>query len=309
MRTGHTLSQRPQKVEALGRWPALSTPISDGVEHRAHRAGIDPAVSVAADRVIDGAMVHARAAADAAQHVLEARAEHGRAAVVEDDDVVLLGPVRVSRAARAGGERGVDATSPGPSPSAPARAGSGEASSSVGTIFSIEAMTMWTLGRICVRSPLPSLVTMIEVPVSAIRKFAPVMPTSAARKRSRSTRARLGEQLDGLGEVALGVEMRVHAAEIALHLRRVEMHGRRDDVARHLVAQLDDVFAEVGLDRPDAGRFERGVEPDLLGDHRLALGDGLRADARQMARIALARLLAPCAAQCTWPPAAVTFSS
>ena len=28
---GQTLSQRPQKVEALGRCPALSTPISDGV--------------------------------------------------------------------------------------------------------------------------------------------------------------------------------------------------------------------------------------------------------------------------------------
>ena len=42
--------------------------------------------------------------------------------------------------------------------------------------------------------------------------------------------------------------------------------------------ELDDVFAEVGLDRLDAGRLERIVEGDLLGDHRLALGDGLRAD-------------------------------
>ena len=32
-------------------------------------------------------------------------------------------------------------------------------------------MTTWTLGRICVRSPLPSLVTMIEVPVSAIEEI------------------------------------------------------------------------------------------------------------------------------------------
>ena len=28
---GQTLSQRPQKVEAFGRWPAWSTPISEGV--------------------------------------------------------------------------------------------------------------------------------------------------------------------------------------------------------------------------------------------------------------------------------------
>ena len=66
--------------------------------------------------------------------------------------------------------------------------------------------------------------------------------------------------------------MRVHAAEIGLDLLLVEMHGGSDDVARMLVAQLDDVFAEVGLDRADAVALEEIVEPDLLGDHRLALG-------------------------------------
>ena len=46
-----------------------------------------------------------------------------------------------------------------------------------------------------------------------------------------------------------------------------------------LVAQLDDVFAEIGLDRRDAQRFEMLVEADLLGDHRLRLGHGARAHA------------------------------
>ena len=68
--------------------------------------------------------------------------------------------------------------------------------------------------------------------------------------------ARLGQQLHRLGEIALGVEMGVNAPEILLHLRGVEVDGRRDDVARQLAAQLDDVFAEVGLDRRDAVRFE-----------------------------------------------------
>ena len=58
-------------------------------------------------------------------------------------------------------------------------------SSKVGTIFSIDVMTMCTGGRTCVRSPLPSLVTMTDVPVSAMRKFAPVIPTSAARNLER----------------------------------------------------------------------------------------------------------------------------
>ena len=73
--------------------------------------------------------------------------------------------------------------------------------------------------------------------------------------------------------------MRVDAAEIRLDLILGQMHGGRDDVARRLVAQLDDVFAEIGLDRHDAVLLEVLVEPDLLGDHRLALGHRLRAGA------------------------------
>src|SRR2546425_1032485 len=43
-----------------------------------------------------------------------------------------------------------------------------------------------------------------------------------------------------------------------------------------IAAKLDDVLAEIGLDRLDAVRLEMLVEADLLGHHRLALGDGLR---------------------------------
>ena len=138
---------------------------------------------------------------------------------------------------------------------------------------------MWTRGRICVRSPLPSLVTMIEVPVSATRKFAPVMPTSAARKRSRRMARASASRLVGSERSRSGGEMGVDAAEIRLDLVLVQMHRRRDDVARHLAAELDDVFAEVGLDRLDAVLRQMLVQADLLGDHRLALGGGLRADA------------------------------
>ena len=61
--------------------------------------------------------------------------------------------------------------------------------------------------------------------------------------------ARLGEQAGRLGQIAVGRQMGVDAAEVRLDLLLGEMHGRRDDVRRHLVAQLDDVFAEIGLDR------------------------------------------------------------
>ena len=76
--TGQTLSHLPQNVLAFGRCPALSTPISARRQHAAHRARIDPAIGVAADRRIDRAMVHAGRAADAAQHLLELGAEHAR---------------------------------------------------------------------------------------------------------------------------------------------------------------------------------------------------------------------------------------
>src|SRR5271170_8266299 len=56
-----------------------------------------------------------------------------------------------------------------------------------------------------------------------------------------------------------------------------QMDRRRDDMAGRLVTQLDDVFAEIGLDRGNAVRLEEIVEPDLLGDHRLALRNELGA--------------------------------
>src|SRR5438067_5947703 len=54
-----------------------------------------------------------------------------------------------------------------------------------------------------------------------------------------------------------------------------------DDMAGRLMPQLDDVFAEIGLDRGNAVRLEGFVEPHFLGDHRLALRDelGLRRSA------------------------------
>ena len=46
---------------------------------------------------------------------------------------------------------------------------------------------MWTFGSDWLRSPLPSLVTITECPVSAISMFAPVIPTSASKYFFRST--------------------------------------------------------------------------------------------------------------------------
>src|SRR6202041_439768 len=76
-------------------------------QDRTHRPRVDPAISMAADRGIDRAMVEARGASEAAQHVLELAADERGAAVVNKHDVVLLGPVEVARPAWPGRYRRV----------------------------------------------------------------------------------------------------------------------------------------------------------------------------------------------------------
>ena len=67
-------------------------------------------------------------------------------------------------------------------------------------------------------------------------------------------RARLAEQLLGPRQVAIGGEVAVGAAEVGLDVVAGDVDRRRDDVRGRLAAQLDDIFAEIGLDRVDALR-------------------------------------------------------
>jgi hypothetical protein len=105
-------------------------------------------------------------------------------------------------------------------------------------------------------------------PVSATRKLAPVMPTSAARKRLRSL-ARASASTPAARERALrsrSVERRGRPG----HLLLVQMDGRCDQVARRFIPQLDDVLAEIGLHRRDGVGLEEMIEIDLFADHGLA---------------------------------------
>ncbi len=84
--------------------------------------------------------------------------------------------------------------------------------------------------------------------------------------------ARLAEQRCRLAQVTVRRQVGMGMTEVGLDLLLSDMHGRRDDVARRLMTELDDVFAEIGLDRRDVVFLEILVEADLLGHHRLALG-------------------------------------
>ena len=87
------------------------------------------------------------------------------------------------------------------------------------------------------------------------------------RARHRGQRLRLIRKL--------GYAQRAH--EQLADLGAVLVDGRHQDVRRVLAGQLDDQLGQVGLGRADAGVFERGVQPDLVGGQRLDLDHLARA--------------------------------
>ena len=125
-------------------------------------------------------------------------------------------------------------------------------------------------GSVVASVALPSLVTSTTEPVSATKKLPPEIPMSAVRIVLAQHAARLEAQL--LDPVLRRRAMLAREQLGDLLLRLVQR--RADDVRRRLVVvDLQDVFAEVGLDDRHARRFDRVVERDLLGDHRLRLDD------------------------------------
>ena len=245
-------------------------------EDRADRPRIDPAVSVAADRVIDRAVVHAGAAADAAQGVLELAAQHVRAPVVEQDDVIRLRPVRVAGPVRAGREGGV-----GRALLAGRRAGQHpqdhvhvlQGGHDLFQAGDDDVDPGQTLGQVAValvgdddraaglgHQEVGAGDADVGVDILLAQDFA-----------------RLFHEIRRLGQRAFGRQMAVVRAERRFDLAAGQVNRRGDNVARRFAAQLDDVFAQVRLHRHHALGLQEGVEADFLGDHRLAFGHRLGA--------------------------------
>ena len=163
---------------------------------------------------------------------------------------------------------------------------------------------MCTLGSDCVRSPLPSLVTITDEPVSAIRKLAPVMPTSAARNFCAQDLARLARRsCEGSISCRSGGSLVCRRRKSASTWSWVRWMAGAMMWLGVSCADLDEVLAEIGLDHLDAVRLERVVEADLLGDHRLALGDDPRAGVPADLADDAARASSAVGAKCTSLPA------
>ena len=84
--------------------------------------------------------------------------------------------------------------------------------------------------------------------------------------------ARLGDEIGGrVTRERLRLVLVVVLPEEFDDLRHRLVDGRSNDVARHLLGELDDVFAEIGFDHLYVMFLQEAVEADFLGHHGLAL--------------------------------------
>lgn len=147
-------------------------------------------------------------------------------------------------------------------------------SSRVAKTLSIDVMTMCTRASDCVRSPLPSLVTMT---VYVRRKEVRASDANVGGEKLLTQHlACFTDEFRWLHQWARFGKITMHAAEVALDLFLCEMNCRSDDMARRLAADLKNILTKVCFDDFHSRRFECAVEADLFGNHRLALGDKSR---------------------------------
>ena len=147
------------------------------------------------------------------------------------------------------------------------------ASAVVSSTRSRPASTTWQRGSDETSRPLPSFSSTITVPLSATRKLRAGDAHAGLEERRAQALARVRDQLLRVVRHRAAAVGREHLGDLAA--RAVDDRG--EDVRGPLAGELDDPLAEVGLDGRQARRLEGVVELDLLGDHRLALGDHLHA--------------------------------
>ena len=104
-------------------------------------------------------------------------------------------------------------------------------------------------GTFADKSALPSFVQTTKVPVSATAKLQPVMPAVGGKDQRASCLTLRFRQIVHIAVGGVGADrLREYFGYIGPQL----VHGRHDDMARVLVVELLDAFAEVGFDDLDA---------------------------------------------------------
>src|SRR5262245_28877949 len=246
-------------------------------ENRSHRTRIDPAIGVAADCLIDRAMIETGAAANAAQHRLPTRRSSDLATMVEQDHVIFLRPVGIIGPPRTGREGGVARHL------LAGRRACQEPQQRRHILERRHQLVDRREHQMRLRQDLGEVAIALigDDDRGAGFRHQEIRPGDAeigANEFLPQHQPRLVNELGRLVEIALARQVGMHPAEIGFDLIAGQMHGGSDDVARMLAAQLDDVLPEIGLDRLDAGSRQRLIELDLLADHGLALGDAAGAE-------------------------------
>ncbi len=230
-------------------------------DHRADRARINPAIGPAPHAAIDRAGVQARAATDAEQaHAGLRVGQNAGPAVVDDHDVQLaarrgaMEQVRVGRQFLAGSTAGQQVQELRQVMDAgndllDAHQGHverrrGRRKAGVALVLDDDERARVGDAEVAARHP----------HVGLDELFAEVAPGD-------------GGQRPVLG----GVRFAKLFGEQPAHVLGRQMQGRRDDVRRALAGQLHQVFAQVGLQRPNPHRGEGVVQLHLFADHRLRL--------------------------------------
>ena len=134
-------------------------------------------------------------------------------------------------------------------------------------------MPTWMRGAEVQRRPLPSLVIITRVPVSATREVGPADAQVGLEEFfPQGFPGGGGQGVDVLhwGDAQL---FREEAGHFFLAL----VQGGGHQVEGGFSGKLDDVFAQVGLVNVHADGFEDVVQVELLGDHGFALGGDFHA--------------------------------
>ena len=286
---GADLAAGPAEAGAVDQVVADAHALHLRREDLADGAGVDRLVGVASHAGVDGAVVHAGAAADAAQRgaQLGIRVDAG-AAIVQDHQVDFLRAILLVGPARSGDqvEVGADGLARGRAREDGVERGHGLQVRHHLLQAHDGDVQRWHVGA---HAAVAFVLHQTEGPGLGHREVH-------AGEARVGLQELLPQHLPGHGRELvhiLGV-LRILdlLAELPGDLVFVLMDGRHDDVARRLPVELDDVLAQVGLDGLDAVGLQEGVEVHLLGDHALALDQGLGAPRPQQAQDQLVGLLA-----------------
>src|SRR5215470_11040738 len=245
-------------------------------QYRAHWPRIDPAVGVTADRGIDRTVIETCRAANTTQHVLKFPTDQGAPAIVEQHDMILLGAVEITRPARSGRDRRIRREF------LTGRRTRQQAQQGRGILEGRDQLLDAGHNDVDARQDLRQVAVALVGYDNARaglgdEEIGSGDPDISGEKLRSQHRARFVAHLARLVERPSGIERTMFGAECFGDLFFDQVDCRRNDMTWGFLAQLNDVFAEVGFNRGNAVRLEVFVEPHLLGDHRLALGDRLGA--------------------------------